>query len=270
MRIAMAPAIAAVLLAIQPMPASAAEPLSGWKIEPSDARCVAVRQYGSADKPITLALKASTTGNGIQAALLRSGYRRGFLQTNASIVVDGKSFSSTALSYPLGNDKRRVAHLLNLDADASGALRTAKSMKLTIIEGINDSFAIEPSFGLWRELQDCVARLRHSWNISDERRVHIATNARGDLRGVFSAEDYPVRAMMEGETGSTRVGLLIDESGSVRDCTLITASGIAMLDSRSCGIITERARFSPALDAGGKPVKSYREQVISWRLAGGL
>jgi len=57
-----ASAVAAVL-GMTSAPALAIRPISEWKIEPSDVRCVAVRKYGTADKPLTLALKAPPIGN---------------------------------------------------------------------------------------------------------------------------------------------------------------------------------------------------------------
>ena len=258
----------AVLASGPSLPAKAAEPISDWTIERSDARCVAVRRFGTADKPTTLALKASPHGDVFQLAILRSGFRKTYLQSAATIRIDGESFSTTALSYPLGGDVRRVAHLINLDEETSVALRTAKNLHATIVEGINDSFDMGQTVSLWKDMGDCISRLRETWNIGEARAQRIAEPARGNLRPLFSGDDYPIRAILADESGSTRIGLLIDEKGLVRDCTLIEASGIARLDSRSCAIISERAKFAPARDGAGKPVKSSWTQTITWRLAG--
>lgn len=250
--------------------ASGAAPISEWKLEPSDARCVAVRQYGSSDKPITLALKASLHGNAIQLAILRSGYRKSYAQTETKLEVDGQSFATTALSYPLGGDKRRVTHLINLDSDPSAALRTAKTLRVTVDEGINDDFPLGQTIGMWRGLQDCVARMRETWNIGVERasRIVRAAETLTPLPALFTEDDYPVKAILAEQSGTTRIALMIDESGKVRDCTLIEASGIAVLDSRSCGIIMQRAKFTPSAGPDGEPVKSFWIQTIRWRLAG--
>lgn len=255
-------------LCLASMPALAAQPVGEWKIEPSEARCVAVRQYGLPSKPMTLALKASLHGDAIQLAVLRDGYQRHLAQTGVTIAVDGARFETTAISYPISGNRRRVAHLINLDADASAAIRNGSNLQVSVIEGFEESFKLASPIDAWKNLQDCVSRVRETWNIGEEWRVRIDTAARGDLRPLFSSDDYPLRAMLADQSGSTKIGLLIDEQGRVRDCTLIEASGIAMLDARSCGIIVERARFEPAVGADGKPVKSSWRQTITWRLAG--
>ncbi len=43
-------------------------------------------------------------------------------------------------------------------------------------------------------------------------------------------------------------------------------SGFATLDTVSCYVIANQAKFHPALGADGKPVKSASFQRISWRI----
>lgn len=249
-------------------PCWAAPPSPQWRIEPSDSRCVAVRQFGSADKPTTLALKAAAHADVIQVAILRAGLRKGYLQSKATVDVDGKDYSTTALSYPIGGDRRRVAHLINLDEATSALLRSAKVLQTTVIEGTHETFDMGDAARLWSDLGDCVSKLRQRWNVGEYAASKKTRSARGNIGALFSEDDYPVRAILADESGATRVGLLIDENGLVRDCTLLETSGIAMLDSRSCGIITQRAKFEPALGENGKPIKSAAVQTIRWKLAG--
>jgi protein TonB len=50
--------------------------------------------------------------------------------------------------------------------------------------------------------------------------------------------------------------LLVDEAGKVAGCDVLSPSGIPALDIMGCQVIRNRARFTPALDATGKPVRS--------------
>ena len=43
--------------------------------------------------------------------------------------------------------------------------------------------------------------------------------------------------------------------------------GLPVLDAMGCQVIRERAKFTPALDRGGKPIRStYVTPPIRWRM----
>jgi protein TonB len=64
------------------------------------------------------------------------------------------------------------------------------------------------------------------------------------------------------------VGFAVDvgPSGRVMGCAITRSSGSAALDSATCRLIQSRARFTPALDAGGAPVSDKVAGRISWVL----
>ena len=86
------------------------------------------------------------------------------------------------------------------------------------------------------------------------------------LHTYLTAEDYPAAAIIAGEEGTTAFRLNVDPAGRVTDCAIVASSGSATLDAASCRIMTERARFSPAIDARGKPTADTFESRISWKI----
>jgi protein TonB len=94
-------------------------------------------------------------------------------------------------------------------------------------------------------------------------------SARGDVRTVFSADDYPVDAQRKGEEGTVQAKLDVDTHGRVSRCTVIRSSGSASLDGATCRILQRRARFAPARDVKGKAVgDTYVTPPIKWQLEG--
>lgn len=91
-------------------------------------------------------------------------------------------------------------------------------------------------------------------------------SARGNLGGIIRGDDYPMEALLREEQGTVGAVLTIDKTGRVSNCTIGSSSGSASLDRATCKILTERAKFSPALDAQGQPVASSFSQRITWRL----
>jgi protein TonB len=91
--------------------------------------------------------------------------------------------------------------------------------------------------------------------------------AKGDVRYIFSDDDYPADAQRAGEEGTVQAKLDIDPSGRVVRCTVIRSSGHTSLDAGTCRILIRRARFVPAKDRNGEATAdTYVTPPVTWRL----
>lgn len=86
------------------------------------------------------------------------------------------------------------------------------------------------------------------------------------LHRLVNVNDYPAAALRAGEQGVVEVALDIAPEGRVTACTIAASSGSAILDASTCRILRSRARFTPALDAAGKPVPDRIMTRIAWRM----
>ncbi len=93
-----------------------------------------------------------------------------------------------------------------------------------------------------------------------------ATRAQANLPGLFSTDDYPLKALRNEETGTVTFSVAIDRDGRVTNCTVTESSGSASLDLTTCSIIQRRARFRPARDAQGRAVEDHSTGRIKWAL----
>jgi periplasmic protein TonB len=101
------------------------------------------------------------------------------------------------------------------------------------------------------------------------RKVQSATRAKGDLRSLFSADDYPASAQASGAEGTTRASLTIGPDGRVTGCSIVQSSGNTALDSATCNILRRRAKFVPARDSNGNATSdTITTPSIVWRLEG--
>lgn len=80
--------------------------------------------------------------------------------------------------------------------------------------------------------------------------------------------DYPRDSLAAGNSGIVQFRLQVDESGKISSCRILQSFKPADFDKLSCDLIGRRARFDPALDAAGKPVKWFYVNSIRW-VAGG-
>jgi protein TonB len=101
------------------------------------------------------------------------------------------------------------------------------------------------------------------------RKVQSAQSAKGDLRSLLSADDYPASAQSAGAEGTVQASLTIGPDGRVVGCNVTRSSGNSSLDGATCNILRRRAKFTPARDSNGQPTTdSVSTPPIVWRLEG--
>jgi protein TonB len=101
------------------------------------------------------------------------------------------------------------------------------------------------------------------------RKTVSAMSAKGDLRSLFSADDYPAGAQSAGAEGTAQATLSISPDGRVVGCNLIRSTGNSSLDSATCNILRRRAKFTPARDSNGNATSdTITTPPITWRLEG--
>jgi protein TonB len=101
------------------------------------------------------------------------------------------------------------------------------------------------------------------------RKVQSAQSAKGDLRTLFSADDYPASAQASGAEGTSQATITIGPDGRVAGCNIIRSSGNSALDAATCNIIRRRAKFVPARDSNGNATTdTITTPPITWRLEG--
>ena len=101
------------------------------------------------------------------------------------------------------------------------------------------------------------------------RKTVSAQSAKGDLRTLFSADDYPASAQAAGAEGTAQATLTIGADGRVVGCSLTRSTGNGALDSATCNILRRRAKFTPARDSNGNATTdTITTPPIVWRLEG--
>ena len=100
-------------------------------------------------------------------------------------------------------------------------------------------------------------------------KVQSAQSSKGDLRGLFTGDDYPASAMSAGAEGTAQATLTIGADGRVVGCNLTRSTGNGALDAATCSILRRRAKFTPARDSNGNPTTdTVTTPPITWRLEG--
>jgi len=247
-------------------------PTSKWQVNFDEGQCLAQRSYGTPDHPLTLALKAPASGDVIQLAI--AGDKGG---TSEAEQVGGTVGWNSARAHKVSVlqfkavDARRRMYLVNLPKAevAEAAASSATQLHVDLGPRAQYSFALANLPNVMKVMDQCVQDLRTYWNYVEGEAAtspKLRFRASASLPSLFSPADYPRVAVQNYQTGQVEVVLLIRPDGRVADCTLTATSGVASLDSQTCAIIRERARYKPALGLDGKPARDVDHARIRWKM----
>jgi TonB family protein len=81
-----------------------------------------------------------------------------------------------------------------------------------------------------------------------------------------TTNDYPTRALANGDMGTASFRLEVSAQGDVTSCTISQSSGHADLDAATCKAVARRAKFEPAVDYDGQPVASMYSNRVRWQI----
>lgn len=78
-------------------------------------------------------------------------------------------------------------------------------------------------------------------------------------------EDYPAWAVRYDVSGRVGFTLEVGADGRVAGCEVTRSSGVPDLDAIACQKVTERARFTPARNQFGEPVRGSWATSVVWQ-----
>lgn len=119
-------------------------------------------------------------------------------------------------------------------------------------------------------MRTCTADLIKTWGYEpavEETLTRRAVPAASPAKWLGTS-DFPEKSLMAGSNGLVRFRLDVGVGGKPTGCSVLYRTNPDEFADLSCKLLMIRARFIPALDAAGKPVKSFYISSIRW-VAGG-
>lgn len=263
-------AVSAACLALHPIISFAGEPLrpaKPWVLDYDESQCVAWREYGAPSHSVYLLIRPSPDGGTYELDLMKQRTAGPFAEEHRGSVDFGNGpIGASVLYYQNVPDKLQIAQF-RLDTSQMAQASSASSVTLRVADyQAPVTLALRSMPDLLKGLDQCNADLRRYWNVG----IKLSQPAKGDVRSIFTSDDYPFVAVVGMEQGTSQFLLFIDTTGKVAACHVLRPSGIAVLDATGCMVIKQRAKFTPARDASGKP---ERDAVVTppivWRLRAG-
>lgn len=248
------------------------QPSTKWIVEFADSSCIMARRFGSTDKPVDLHIKAPMLGQLFEVVIVvpETGSLSGNLHYEGWIErPDGTKAASISAG---GYSTISKAHLTRFYVDPEKYLigQDGERLIVHLNKRRRYDFALPDLKKAQAVLDQCVTGLRDEFGVGEKVTRQIATPAKQQLSIVryFSTDDYPSEAVAKGEQGYVGALFWVETDGRVKECKVIESSHRKLLDERTCEVIRMRARYSPALDAQGKPIRSPHYQRIRWEMPG--
>ncbi|MBX7458809.1 energy transducer TonB [Qipengyuania sp. 1NDH17] len=285
--------VAPGLHAREAQPGPVLKPSSPWHLDAANEKCRLAREFGDGTTKHVLLMELdepSTTadflvaGPAIRETKWRkpAGFRFGTLEPVYEERYSKGSFGDyepalmtveTSLSAPDQRGKD-IEYNWNVE-NASGlaSIPTERFVGHEMLSVVQDDTTIVtlqlPNLvPALRALNQCAENLVEFWGLDLEQHRTMQrgpewTNSKVVIRRFMS--DYPSKALRRGEQGSVRFVVLVDEKGEIIECRQSDATELEALDSPACRAM-ERAKFEPALDANGQPMRSYYATKIRYVL----
>lgn len=116
------------------------------------------------------------------------------------------------------------------------------------------------------QLRECQENLVKSWGYDPQEQATLSQPARphNPPTDWFRSSDYPVEALGRRAQGMVQFRLDVDSAGNVAGCRILNRSNPDLFADITCKSVAKRAKLSPALDAAGKPVRSFEVYHVRW------
>jgi hypothetical protein len=129
-----------------------------------------------------------------------------------------------------------------------------------------DLVSMGPTMAALRKCTDVLVR---SWGFDPAQQSSLQRkpSPKNSPAEWISRDAYPASALRNQESGIVHFRVDVDETGAVAGCHVqFSARQDDSFSQATCQQLKARARFDPALDAAGKPIKSYFVSSIYWRM----
>ena len=256
-------AFAASPAAADPLPR---QPTGKWLVDFADDLCVLQREYGTADKPLTLSFRPSPMSQQLAIYIFDEPARKpaAIVPVKIGIGPGLEPVESMLETFDPAGETFRYNSTGIARADLERAAgHGAVSFKAR--DRIDAAFAIPELSKALAVLDECVVDLLDTWGFSRAQQQAMAKPPEPvkPASEYVSPGDYPRDAIRRNEMGVNSVRFRVGTDGMPSDCQIVEASKSRALDSTICRVAM-RMRFHPAVDKAGQPMDSLMYIRMRW------
>lgn len=147
------------------------------------------------------------------------------------------------------------------------SLASVESLRFSGVFVTNIALKTGPMVSAVKALDDCIENLHTHWGIDTE--AHKTLTRPAIFIGYADfvqkmLKSYPMSMAMRGQQAVAPVRVHISAEGQPTACFPLSAGANLAFNQTVCDVFMNHAKFTPALDAAGKPMASFYTQRVSF------
>jgi hypothetical protein len=254
-------------------PATPLAPSSKWQMDYAPTECRLLRSFGTGAQTVTVQIGQVVPAPPIELVLVgpRIPVTDAFAPAGLSTSTVG-DISATAQGFAA---EGRFLSSLRIDPNPSlrdalvGDIAGGKPTRLgvTFARGYSTTLDLGQMKAPLAALDACMDDLVRTWGVDpvEQRARKTGPVPANDPGTWFRVGDYPLEQRRAAAGALVILRLGVGANGAVTGCAVAKAGGDKAFEDLTCRLATERARFTPALGASGRPIASYWAQRIRWQ-----
>lgn len=272
-----------VQLSASPVAAKAAEPLDlarqgAWEVNYDVDACHLIGSFGQGRDRIVARFSRFSPGDSFYLDLFGQPVRTSGLQVSASVDF-GPTANPREIRALAGNSgdlpllKLGQLNLLDTAPEHSvprPAISPEQEAAVTYLDlglrSVRYRLALGAMQKTMQSLRACSTDLVQFWGYDPAQQATLSRwPTPKTLPGSWlRSRDYPTDPLANGQSSVIQFRLGVDESGRVVGCHIQQQTKGEDFAKRTCELLTRRATFDPALDAAGKPIRSFYVSRVFW------
>lgn len=278
---------AVLLLCILPGVAMASEPEQleregKWVADYDENACHLIAQFGTGDKAVYARFTRYQPGDSFNFDVISKRLRSPEARSDAKVDfgLGAAAQKQNVLRGQVGDRPAVYFRSLRLDGwEWSSEQDTAPAITPEQEKQVADVAVTVPGARPFRlnfgsldkpmeALRTCMTNLVQSWGYDPavdtalSRRVAPLESPAKWLR----ASDYPESALRGGHNGVVQFRVDVDPNGAIAGCHVLARTEPDDFADFTCKLVTRRGKFEPALDAAGRPTRSYFITRVQWQV----
>lgn len=249
-----------------PVAAAPLPPTGPWVVDYSNDQCFLDRNYGTDARPVVLAIRRVPMDPQVNLGV--------YSRSGGPTSLTGKARLSFGPAAPLeasfraysvpGKDVRNFTTYLDNGAALLVAAAQSGSISLRAPGEVNETFLVPDLAQGMHALDACLADLAQNWGMSADQFARVRVPPRPLRLDYLTARDFSAVELSRNSDSHPQVRLWVDETGKPLDCVPLQATASPAFAATTCQLLLQRAAFSPALDANGKPIRSIAVYTADW------
>lgn len=274
---AIAATLSTAVLATEPAPDAPYQPDGQWRLTKLADGCSVSRDFVKDEERVTLSIKRIHPGAAVQFAVIGAPILRGSGSLQAGFLpAETLTRFDRVAAASIGEREGVVfaGRLVPAAKEGEEKLDEADVTDFVVIDPRDrrttlHTRAIDQAISA---LDDCAREKLLDFGLDLEAHSQLETHVvPKDVEKWAGAiqRSYPAEALRMGWGGTVPLRLIVDERGRVTHCHVTDFLTAEVLRDTACKGMIEHARFTPAIDAEGRPSTDFTFQSIRYTLAPG-